>query len=146
MYSKFNYSPSDYFYNNEINPYLTHGNEIYSKHEKEVQECLSEYISEEGVINGTALKEHWFSITPKNVFISHNRTVLEALGGGIGSGIGFIGIGGCLPVIRHPSDPREAAGGLDGVGSAGDGDIGAIRADIGDPGVGGPVGGESRHA
>ena len=51
MYSKFNYSPSDYFYNNEINSYLTHGNEIYSKYEKEVQECLSEYISEEGVIN-----------------------------------------------------------------------------------------------
>ena len=72
MYSKFNYSPSDYFYNNEINSYLTHGNEIYSKYEKEVQECLSEYISEEGVINGTALKEHWFSITPKNVFISHS--------------------------------------------------------------------------
>lgn len=77
MYSKFNYSPSDYFYNNEINPYLTHGNEIYSKHEKEVQECLSEYISEEGVINGTALKEHWFSITPKNVFISHSHCDLN---------------------------------------------------------------------
>lgn len=67
----------------------------------------------------------------RDIVRKRNRTVLEALGGGIGISIGFIGIGDCLPVIRHPSDPREAAGGLDGVGSAGDGDIGASRADIG---------------
>ena len=77
MYSKFNYSPSDYFYNNEINRFLTQGNEIFSEHEKEVQECLSEYISEEGIINGTALKEHCFSIKPKNVFISHSHSDLN---------------------------------------------------------------------
>ena len=40
---------------------------------KEVQDCLSEYITEDGIINGTALKEHWFSISKKDVFISHSH-------------------------------------------------------------------------
>lgn len=73
MFSKFNYSPSDSFYNTSINQYLTVGNEIYAEHQKEVQECLSKYISEDGIINGTNLKEDWFSITKKDVFISHSH-------------------------------------------------------------------------
>jgi hypothetical protein len=62
MYTKFNYSPSGYFYNHEINRHLSNGNKIFSAHEKEVQKCLSQYITEDGIINGTDLKEHWFSI------------------------------------------------------------------------------------
>lgn len=73
MFSKFNYSPSNSFYNTTINKYLSIGNEIYSEHQKEVQKCLAEYISEDGVINGTNLKEDWFSITKKDVFISHSH-------------------------------------------------------------------------
>lgn len=73
MYTKFNYSPSGYFYNHEINRHLSKGNEIFSAHEKEVQDCLSEYISEDGIINGTDLKEHWFSIKKKDIFISHSH-------------------------------------------------------------------------
>lgn len=73
MFTKFNYSPSNHFYNCVLNDYLTEGNRLYAEHEREVQDCLSEYITEEGIINGTALKEHWFSITKKDIFISHSH-------------------------------------------------------------------------
>lgn len=73
MFSKFNYCPSISFYNSCINRYLSSGNEIYAEHQKEVQTCLSDYISEDGIINGTNLKEDWFSITKKDVFISHSH-------------------------------------------------------------------------
>lgn len=73
MYSKFNYSPAIPFYNNTLNSYLTKGNEIYEEHQKEVQDCLSKYITEEGIINGSDLKEHWFSVSKKDIFISHSH-------------------------------------------------------------------------
>ena len=73
MFSKFNYSPSAAFYNSSLNHFLTKGNEIFAKHEEEVQDCLSKYISEEGIINGSDLKEHWFSISQKDIFISHSH-------------------------------------------------------------------------
>lgn len=77
MYSKFSYSPSIHFYNTTLNRYLTIGNEIFRKHEEEVQDCLSRYISEDGVINGSDLKEHWFSISNKDIFISHSHKDLN---------------------------------------------------------------------
>ena len=77
MFSKFNYSPSDYFYNSTLNRFLTAGSEIYNRHGEEVQRCLSEYITEEGIINGTDLKEHWFAISPKDIFISHSHKDLN---------------------------------------------------------------------
>lgn len=77
MYSKFNYSPTDYFYNSTLNDYVTIGNQIFKKHEEEVQDCLSKYISEDGVINGSDLKEHWFTISPKDIFISHSHKDLN---------------------------------------------------------------------
>ena len=73
MYTKFNYSPSNSFYNNILNPYLEAGRSIYTKPEKEVHDCLAEYITEDGIINGAALKEHWFSISKKDIFISHSH-------------------------------------------------------------------------
>ena len=73
MFAKFNYSPSGAFYNSVINHFYTKGNELFAAHEKEVQDCLSDYISEDGVINGTDLKEHWFSISKKDIFISHSH-------------------------------------------------------------------------
>lgn len=73
MYTKFNYSPAGSFYNTVINSYLERGRAIYNEHEHEVQDCLAKYITENGNINGTALKEHWFSISKKDVFISHSH-------------------------------------------------------------------------
>lgn len=73
MYTKFNYSPSGSFYNQTINRHLEVGCSIYEKHRQEVYDCLAEYITEDGVINGTALKEHWFSISKKDIFISHSH-------------------------------------------------------------------------
>ena len=73
MYSKFNYSPTNWFYNSILNHYLEKGEEIFKKHEIEVQDCLSRYIREDGVINGSALKEHWFSVSKKDIFISHSH-------------------------------------------------------------------------
>lgn len=73
MFAKFNYKPSNYFYNSELNHYQCLGNSIYSEHEKEVKDCLSEFITEDGIINGTNLKEHWFPISKKDVLISHSH-------------------------------------------------------------------------
>ena len=73
MFAKLNYNPSNSFYHSELNQYFTLGNKIYSEHKKEVQDCLSEYITEDGIINGTALKEHWFSVSKKDIFISHSH-------------------------------------------------------------------------
>ena len=73
MFAKFNYSPSNYFYQSTLNSYLTKGTELYNKHEKEVKDCLSQYINENGIINGSDLKEHWFSISKKDIFISHSH-------------------------------------------------------------------------
>lgn len=73
MFSRFDYSPSHRFYNSTLNPYLTTGIELFNQHEKEVQDCLSQFITEDGVINGSDLKEHWFSISDKDIFISHSH-------------------------------------------------------------------------
>jgi len=77
LYSKFNYSPSTRFYTMTLNRYLTRGVEIFQKHEEEVQDCLSRYITEDGIINGSDLKEHWFSISKKDIFISHSHKDLN---------------------------------------------------------------------
>ena len=73
MYSKFKFTPTNSFYGSTLNEHLTAGNKIYDQHRKEVQDWLSDCISEEGVINGTELKNNWFSISPKDVFISHSH-------------------------------------------------------------------------
>lgn len=73
MYTKFNYSPRNPFYNQTLNHHLEHGRSIYNEHEREVHTCLAEYITEDGIINGTDLKEHWFSISKKDIFISHSH-------------------------------------------------------------------------
>ena len=77
MFAKFNYSPSGAFYNSVINHYYTIGVDLFTSHEKEVQGCLAKYITEDGIINGTELKERWFSITPKDIFISHSHNDLN---------------------------------------------------------------------
>lgn len=74
MYKKFNYSQiNSSFYNQVINQHLERGKAIYESHVKEVKDCLAKYITKDGVINATALKDHWFSISKKDVFISHSH-------------------------------------------------------------------------
>lgn len=73
MYKAFSYSPSSRFYNNYINRYKTIGDELYKSHKEEVQKCLSDYISEDGVIQGSTLKQNWFSIEKTDIFISHSH-------------------------------------------------------------------------
>ena len=73
MYSRFNFKPSVYFYNSMLNKHLSAGSELFESHQKEVQNCLAKYISVDGVINGTNLKNDWFSISNKNIFISHSH-------------------------------------------------------------------------
>jgi len=73
MYIAYNFCPSVVFYNKLLNGYVTQGSALYDKHEKNVQECLSAYISSDGRINGTELRENWFSIEESDVFISHSH-------------------------------------------------------------------------
>lgn len=73
MYTAFNYTPSNYFYNHAINPYMDIGESLYMAQKKEVEKCLERYISIDGIINASALKEHWFSVSKKDVFISHSH-------------------------------------------------------------------------
>ena len=77
MYSKFNYCPSKSFYHAEINQHLTSGKALFNSHTEEVQRCLSEYITEDGIINGSELRENWFSISHKDIFISHSHQDLN---------------------------------------------------------------------
>ena len=77
MYKAFNYSPSNAFYNNTLNRHLITGRDIYNSHKKNVQLCLDKYISKDGVINGTELKNNWFSIDKTDVFISHSHKDIE---------------------------------------------------------------------
>ncbi len=73
MYVAYKYSPSNYYYNQYFNKYLSDGQSIYDDHQKHVRECLSDYISTDGVINGSELRENWFSIETTDIFISHSH-------------------------------------------------------------------------
>lgn len=73
MFVAYKYSPSDFFYNNNLNPYLTKGTELYNEHKKTVRNCLSKFISSDGIVNGSELRENWFSVETTDVFISHSH-------------------------------------------------------------------------
>ena len=77
MFKAFNYSPTNSFYNSTLNKHLNSGRDIYNTHKKSVQRCLDKYISEDGVINGTELKENWFSVDKTDVFISHSHKDID---------------------------------------------------------------------
>ena len=65
------------FYDSSSARYFARGDEIFKSQEVEVQDCLSRYINENGIINGSDLKDHWFSISDKDVFISHSHKDLD---------------------------------------------------------------------
>lgn len=73
MFIAFNYTPTKNFYNTELNNYMTKGASLYSEHESNVQGCLSKFISPDGTINGSELRENWFSVENTDVFISHSH-------------------------------------------------------------------------
>ena len=61
MFAKFNYLPNHYYYNTYFNSHLETGRQIYNDMEKRSRECLHEFILQNGHIDGSALKEHWFN-------------------------------------------------------------------------------------
>lgn len=79
MFAKFQLDISNYFYNSHINKpeYLQAGNEIYKSFGEESYRCLKAFICENGTIDGTALKEHWFGIAPADIFVSHSHRDLN---------------------------------------------------------------------
>lgn len=76
MFTKFNYSPED---NNFYvkNTFFDRGDSLYQKSQSEAKACLEKFIRNEGTINGSELKEHWFSIKKADVFLSHSHKDLE---------------------------------------------------------------------
>lgn len=69
MFSKFNLSISDFFYNSVLNKHLENGKCIYEVHEVISKKKLKEFIYENGHIDGTALQSDWFQIENVDVFI-----------------------------------------------------------------------------
>lgn len=77
MYSKFNYKPSTNFYNKVLNNYLISGNQLYDKNEKKSKNSLRKFVFDNGSIDGTALKEHWFNVEKTDIFLSHSHDDIE---------------------------------------------------------------------
>ncbi len=81
MFAKFNYLPNHYYYNIYFNSHLETGRQIYNDMEKRSRECLHEFILQNGHIDGSALKEHWFNIVKADVFLSHSHKDIEKVKG-----------------------------------------------------------------
>lgn len=73
MFSKFTYTPTNYLYNNVLNSHFQTGNEMYNCFQNQSQKVLSDFIYENGRIDGTALQEHWFNIKHADIFLSHSH-------------------------------------------------------------------------
>lgn len=77
MYTRINYKPSNHFYNSELNQYLTVGEEKYDRYAKQARMCLRDFILNNGSIDGSAIKDHWFNIEKADIFISHSHKDLN---------------------------------------------------------------------
>ena len=76
MFTKFNYTPTgNSFFVNE-NTY-SRGELFYERSRSESMECFENFIRNDGTINGSELKEHWFSIKKADVFLSHSHKDLD---------------------------------------------------------------------
>ena len=73
MFKKFNYTPSKYYYGNKLNSHMESGEIIYSDFKEQTKKQLDSFINENGIIDGTALKNHWFEIGKADVFLSHSH-------------------------------------------------------------------------
>ncbi len=81
MFARFNYLPKNYYYNYYFNPHLESGRKIYDDTTTRIRKCLREFILENGHIDGTALKDHWFSIIDADIFLSHSHKDIEKVKG-----------------------------------------------------------------
>lgn len=77
MYSKFNCDISNYFYNEYINQYHETGRKTYEDFQQQCECSLRPFLLENGHIDGTAVKETWFSIAKADVFISLSHQDIE---------------------------------------------------------------------
>ena len=77
MYSKFNCKISDDFYRKCLNEHYVAGKTIYEEFKKQSENCLKPFLLDNGHIDGSALKENWFSIKNADVFISHSHNDLD---------------------------------------------------------------------
>ena len=73
MYSKFNYELNPDFYHSELKDHLSKGKELYNQFKDESQLALKRFIFDNEEIDGSALKDHWFSISKADVFLSHSH-------------------------------------------------------------------------
>ncbi len=79
MYKAFNLKlkPEDVSFRCTIKKYKEIGDALYSNNQKEVKKILSDYISRDGVIDGTKLINNCFPELNKDVFISHSHKDLD---------------------------------------------------------------------
>lgn len=77
MYSRFNCEISDCFYNKNINQYREAGRKIYEYFQQQCEFSLKPFLLDNEYIDGTALKDIWFSIAKADVFISHSHQDIE---------------------------------------------------------------------
>lgn len=73
MYSKFDLKMPNSFYNSIINSHLESGIKIYNDLEASSKKCLRNFIYDNGHIDGSSLKKHWFNIQQADIFISHSH-------------------------------------------------------------------------
>lgn len=76
MFSKFIFTPDASFVNN-IKGSISSGSCLYNKQQKEMEDSLSNYVLKDGTIDGSELKKNWFSISEKDIFISHSHKDLD---------------------------------------------------------------------
>lgn len=77
MFKRFNY-----IFDSDTAPfkdenYIEIGEKIYSDFQKISELCLKKFILDNGHIDATALKEHWFGTIDADVFISHSHIDLD---------------------------------------------------------------------
>lgn len=72
MYSKFNLKISS-LYDDELKKHLESGRKIYNNHKEQAKKNLKEFICDNGRIDGTSMKDHWFQMEDVDVFISHSH-------------------------------------------------------------------------
>lgn len=77
MYSKFELTISDEFFNKNLNEYLKTGETIYNEHRNTTRELLKKFIYENGHIDGTSMKNHWFQMEDVDIFISHSHQDID---------------------------------------------------------------------
>lgn len=73
MFTKFNYLPTHRLSWGRTSAYYAKGLELYHTSQAQARECLENFICEKDIIDGSALKEHWFSIDTYDVFLSHSH-------------------------------------------------------------------------